>query len=106
MTGAQRCCLFQRFSNTLQLSISALLSPGIIGCQVKMPTSLSPTEIEYELAHIHDNRSPDIVISAAICISLAIIAVALRLFARRLSKVKILADDYTTICALVSQQRA
>lgn len=66
-----------------------------------MPSTLSPTEIEYELAHIHDNRAPDLVISAAICIVLAITAVVLRLLARRLSKARILADDYMIIFALV-----
>lgn len=69
-----------------------------------MPSLLSSTEIEYELAHIHDNRAPNVVISAAICISLAITAVLLRLLARRLSKVRILADDYMILFALVSRQ--
>ena len=68
-----------------------------------MPGALSPTEIEYEVARIHDNQASDIIISSAICISLAITAVLLRLLARRLSRVKILADDYMMIFALVSQ---
>ena len=66
-----------------------------------MSSLLSPAEIKYELAHIHDNRASNIVISSVICISLATIAVILRLFARRLSKAKILADDYMMIFALV-----
>ncbi len=73
---------------------------------VKMPSSLSPAEIKYELAHIHESRAPNIVISSTICISLAITAVILRLLARRLSKVKILADDYMILFALVSRHRA
>ena len=68
-----------------------------------MPGALSLTEIEYEVTHIHDSRAPDIVISSAICISLAITAVLLRLLARHLSRAKILADDYMIIFALVSQ---
>ena len=68
-----------------------------------MPGVLSPTEIEYEVARNHDSRASDIIISSAICISLAITAVLLRLLARRLSRVKILADDYMMIFALVSQ---
>lgn len=67
---------------------------------------LSPAEIKYELAHIRDNRASNIVVSSVICISLATIAVMLRLLARRLSKAKILADDYMMIFALVSWQRA
>lgn len=70
-----------------------------------MPSTLSPTEIEYEVAHIHDNRAPDLIISAALCIALAITAVILRLLARRLSKARILADDYMIIFSLVSRQR-
>ena len=68
-----------------------------------MPSPLSPAEIEYEVAHIHDNRGPDIVISSAVCIGLAIAAVCLRLAGRRLSRAAILADDYMMVFALVSQ---
>ncbi len=71
-----------------------------------MPSSLSPSEIEYELQHIYDNRAPSIVISAAICIFLAITAVLLRLLARRLSRARILADDYMMTFAMVSRQSA
>ena len=67
-----------------------------------MPSPLSPAEINYELAHSNDNRASNIVVSSVICISLATIAVMLRLLARRLSKAKILADDYMMIFALVS----
>ncbi len=49
-----------------------------------------------------NNRAPSIVISAAICIFLAITAVLLRLLARRLSRARILADDYMMIFAMVS----
>ena len=67
-----------------------------------MPGPPSPAEIQYELAHIHDNRAPSIVASSVICIALATIAVILRLLARRLGKVKILADDYMMVFTLVS----
>ena len=75
-------------------------------CRIKMPSPLSPAEINYELAHSNDNRASNIVVSSVICISLATIAVMLRLLARRLSKAKILADDYMMIFALVSWERA
>ena len=71
-----------------------------------MPSPLSPAEIKYEVAHIHDDRASNIVISSVICISLATIAVILRFLARRLSKAKILADDYMMVFALVSWERA
>ena len=71
-----------------------------------MPSPLTPSEIKYESVHIHDSRASNIVISSAICIGLAITAVLLRLLARRLSKAKILADDYMMVFALVSRQQA
>ena len=67
-----------------------------------MSSSLSPAEIKYELANIHDDRASNIVVSSVICISVATTAVLLRLLARRLSKAKILADDYMMVFALVS----
>lgn len=66
-----------------------------------MPSPLSPTEIEYELAHIHDNRGPDMIVSTVICIALASVAVVLRFYARRLSKAQLWFDDYMMIVALV-----
>ena len=59
-------------------------------------------EIQYQLAHIHEDRSSDIVVSHSICIVIAVVAVLLRFTSRRLCKAPILADDYMTIVALVS----
>ena len=70
-----------------------------------MPSPLSPVEIKEEAAHIRDDRRGDIIASCVTCITAAIIVVVLRLFARRLSKAKILADDYMIIAALVSASR-
>ena len=58
-------------------------------------------EIQYQLAHIHEDRSNDIVVSHAICIVIAVVAVVLRFASRRICKAPILADDYMTIVALV-----
>lgn len=58
-------------------------------------------EIQYQLAHIHEDRSNDIVVSHGICIVIAVVAVLLRFSSRRLCKAPILADDYMTIVALV-----
>ncbi len=59
-------------------------------------------EIQYQLSHIHDDRSRDIVSSNIVCGIIAIIAVTLRLASRRLCKAAILADDYVCLAALVS----
>ena len=62
----------------------------------------NPAEIQYQLLHIREDRSKDIVNSNTICMVIAIVAVALRFVSRRLCKVAILADDYVCLAALVS----
>ncbi|KAL8948273.1 MAG: hypothetical protein Q9222_005521 [Ikaeria aurantiellina] len=59
----------------------------------------SQEEIQYQLSHIHDDRSSDIVVSHAIGIALAASAVFLRFVARRLSKATVGADDYMIVAA-------
>ena len=61
----------------------------------------SPAEIQYQLEHIHEDRSSDIVISHIVCMTLATVAVILRFTSRRLCKAAILADDYMILVALV-----
>ena len=68
-----------------------------------MPTPTA-AEIQYQLAHIKDDRSQAIVVSHIICIIFAIIAVVVRITSRRLCRVAILADDYVCILALVSRR--
>lgn len=66
----------------------------------------NPAEIQYQLSHIHEDRSKDIVNSNTICMVIAIVAVILRFVSRRLCKVAILADDYVCLAALVSMSNA
>jgi len=61
----------------------------------------TPSEVQYQLEHIHQDRSRDIVVSHVICITLATVALVLRFASRRLCKAAILADDYMIIIALV-----
>ena len=63
--------------------------------------ALSPGEIHYQLNHIHDDRSKGIVISNAVVLPLAFIAVTARFISRRLCKARIEIDDYMIIAALV-----
>ena len=65
----------------------------------------NPAEIQYQLLHINEDRSQDIVNSNTICMVIAIDAVTLRFVSRRLCKVAILADDYVCLVALVSLSR-
>ena len=68
-----------------------------------MALAISPSEIQYQFAHIHDNRSGEIITAGAICLSMAIAAVILRLVSRRFSRAgSMQLDDYVIISALVS----
>ena len=58
--------------------------------------------IEYQVQHIHDDRTKAIIVSHAIVLPLAIVAVGLRFISRRLCKAQVQADDYTIIVALVT----
>lgn len=68
-----------------------------------MALAISPSETQYQLAHIHDNRSGEIITAGAICLSVAFAAVILRLISRRFSRAgSMQLDDYMIISALVS----
>ena len=68
-----------------------------------MALAMSPSEIQSQLAHIHENQSRHIITSGTICLSVAIVAVVLRLISRRLSRARsMLMDDYLVVGALVS----
>lgn len=58
-------------------------------------------DIQYQIDHIGDDRSNAIVISHAVVLPLATIAVILRFVSRRLCKAQIQADDLMIIAALV-----
>lgn len=63
--------------------------------------SLPPSEVQYQLAHIHEDRASAIIISHAVLLPLAVIAVVARFIARRLCKAHIGLDDYMIVVALV-----
>ena len=62
----------------------------------------TPAEIKYQIEHIHENRSPDIIASHVICFALACIAVTMRFISRRIGKNAVRADDWLIVAALVS----
>ena len=62
----------------------------------------SPGEIQYQLSHINDNKSGQMLSSQICGMVIASIAVALRLVSRRVGRVPILADDFVLVVALVS----
>jgi hypothetical protein len=63
--------------------------------------SLTPEEIQYMKEHISDNKVAGIITANVICIVAAYIAVALRLYARRLAGIRLGGDDWWIITALV-----
>ncbi|KAI9876590.1 MAG: hypothetical protein M1830_006168 [Pleopsidium flavum] len=62
---------------------------------------LPASEIQYQQAHISDDRTTSIIVSNVICFVAACVAVSLRLISRRLSVVSMQADDYMILVALV-----
>ena len=62
---------------------------------------LTPTEVQYELEHIDQDRAPNIIAAYATCLSLACIAVVLRFIARKTSRSSLQADDLAIFLALV-----
>lgn len=62
---------------------------------------LPPAEAQYQLAHIHESRAKEIVVSHFVCLAIALVAVALRFLSRRMSKTPIKSDDWMMVAALV-----
>lgn len=61
----------------------------------------TPSDVQWQLDHIHDTKSRDILISHIVVLPLAVVAVVLRFISRRMCKGPIKADDYMIILALV-----
>ena len=63
--------------------------------------SLTPSEMQYQLAHASEDRSVNVIAAVSTCLCLAFIAVGLRFFARKLTKTPFGADDWMILVALV-----
>lgn len=55
----------------------------------------------YQLAHIHENRGPHVLVACAVLSALATISVGLRILVRWRTRSKIQADDHTIFLTLV-----
>ena len=62
---------------------------------------LTPEDIAFQKAHIKDDRSNDIIVSHAICIAIAFVAVILRFVSRRVGNLKVSWDDYMIVAAFI-----
>ncbi|KAL8787667.1 MAG: hypothetical protein Q9213_002098 [Squamulea squamosa] len=60
----------------------------------------TPAQIQYQLQHIQDDRSNEIIVAFAICLGFAIITVLLRFGARHLTKAPLGGDDWTIVFGL------
>lgn len=61
----------------------------------------TPEQIQYQLQHIQDDRSDEIITALGICLAFAIITVLLRFVARHLTGAPLGADDWTILFGLV-----
>ncbi|KAI4234895.1 MAG: hypothetical protein LQ352_008145 [Teloschistes flavicans] len=61
----------------------------------------SPTDREYQLAHIRDDRSTEIIVAFAVTLGFAIITVLLRFVSRHLTRAPLGGDDWTIVAALI-----
>jgi hypothetical protein len=62
----------------------------------------TPAEITYQIAHATQDRRPAVLAVGGTFMVLAVIAVALRFWSRRLSGQKIKLDDWSIVLALVA----
>ena len=68
-----------------------------------MSTITPSAASDYQRLHIHDSRIPEIVVSLALCLSAAYVAVVLRFISRRIAKIAWKADDWWLVVGLVSR---
>lgn len=60
-----------------------------------------PAEIQYQLQHIQDDQSDQIISAFVVCLAFAIVAVLLRFVARHLNKASLGGDDWAIVVGLV-----
>ena len=64
--------------------------------------NLSPAEIQHELSHPGQSKESSILAAIGTCSALATIAILMRIWVRRSSKNRFMADDYNILVAFVS----
>ncbi|KAL8906230.1 MAG: hypothetical protein Q9207_002152 [Kuettlingeria erythrocarpa] len=62
----------------------------------------SPAEIQYQLQHIHDDTSNQIMASLGVCLAFAIITVLLRFVSRHITRAPLAGDDWTIVAGLAT----
>ena len=84
------------FKNASQINLcfDIFSSPFIMSA----PT---PSQIQYQLDHIHQSKVPSIIATCVICLFIAYVGVLLRLASRRILGTSLKTDDWAIILSLV-----
>ncbi|KAL8855422.1 MAG: hypothetical protein Q9178_007934 [Gyalolechia marmorata] len=61
----------------------------------------TPAQIEYQLQHIQDDRSNEIIAAFGVCLGFAIITVLLRFVSRHLTRAPLKGDDWAVVFGLI-----
>lgn len=89
----------ERMSTFFWTIVSLQIHP--LTCYTRIMSTLSPSEIAYEKAHINQTRQPacyGVVITFYI---MAIVMVGLRMAARRLQRTRPSLDDYLSVAGII-----
>ena len=96
-----------KFPKTIYLDqrtrVSHFKQPAPSMVKVFFPDNIKEDE-GYQLAHLHENRGPHVLITFAVLSALATISVGLRILVRWRTRSKIEADDHTIFLTLVCIQ--
>ncbi|KAI4278561.1 MAG: hypothetical protein L6R35_006086, partial [Caloplaca aegaea] len=63
-------------------------------------TAPSASEIQYQLQHIHEDTSNQIIAAFGVCLGIATCAVLLRFVARHITRAPLAGDDWTIVAGL------
>ena len=66
-----------------------------------MASKIPPSVLQYQMEHIHETRQPGLIAFYAVMWTASILSVLLRLVSRKRKGLKLEADDYTVVLALV-----
>ena len=64
---------------------------------------LTPDDVRYQITHYNEDRAPALYAGSIALITITAVCVALRLFARKVKKIPLGADDYMVLTATVSK---
>ena len=72
-------------------------------CRIKTMSVLSPADVDYQMQHISDDKSKQLLATCVVSLCVASVGVALRITARRVNRFEtsLQADDYMIIVGFV-----